>query len=963
MSKRMLVNAAQAGEIRVAIVVDNILEDLNVAMEGNELIKGNVYKARVVSVEAGLQAAFVDYGNERNGFITFNDIHRRYWTRKPKEGGGRPRIQDVLDPGAWLLVQAMKEEVGNKGAALTTDITLPGRYLVVMPFSGSGGVSRKIEDEETRKKLKALIAKLDPPEDMGIIVRTAGQDRTKTELSADYQNLIRIWGHTQARYEQLKEPGLVYKEPDVVIRSVRDYFTDDIDEVVVDDDAVEASLREFFERHMDGDAKLKRYTGKMPLFSNYGLERQLQDIASPKVPLPSGGSIVVHTTEALTAIDVNSGKSKGQDSQEQMAYETNLEAAEMVARQLRLRDVGGLIVIDFIDMNESKHRRNVEKALKKAMKADKARTELGRISSFGLLEMSRQRIKARLLSSTHDVCPMCDGSGYVMTTEVASMTMLRRLQELAVSAPSGAKVRGRLPVAVALHLLNEHRAAIAEMEETFDVSVEIVPDANAVSGRDAFEIAGSGGAAREARDERGRGRGRERDRGGRGRERDRDRDRDRDRGGRGRERDREAERGRGRGRGPSGPMLDDDDAPFEPPKVVGFIAPERLATVDLGDDDELDAVEPLATIDADIDDDEDGAEDGGEARAERDRGDDDRGGRRRRRRRRRRREDEGAEAAEGRDEDEGDEDDDEGADEGAEAGEPGDAAWEREAARACNRERRARRVAAAAGGATSASRRARARTASATTRRRGRGPRGRSRDPRRRGHPPRREPAAGAADRRERRGGRGRVGAPVVEARRAPVVDDDEATRTRSTRIATRATTARSAASARAARWPPGPRRPRARRPRRPPRRARSWGPRTGVTAATAMSAATAATAMTAMGATATGATAATARAMGATAMGATVMARPRRRERGDRDRDDRRDGRGAATATATGVSAATATATGVSAATATATAGARRPRPRWPGRSDRDDRRADRDRSDRDRDSRERSDRDRDEA
>ena len=455
MSKRMLVNAAQAGEVRVAIVEDGILEDLNVAMEGNELIKGNIYKARVVSVEPGLQAAFIDYGAERNGFITFNDIHRRYWNKTPKETGGRPLIQDCLTPGAELLVQAYKEQIGNKGAAMTTDITMPGRFLVLMPYSGSAGVSRKIQDESTRKKLKSLIAKLSIPEEMGIIVRTAGKERTKTELQKDYQQLIRIWGHAQARYAQLKKPGLVYREPDVVIRSIRDYFKDDIEEIIVDDTGVLSRTTDFFERHApDVVERVKPYHGKMPIFSNFGLERQLELIASHHVPLESGGSIVINPTEALTAIDVNSGKSRGQKNQDQMALETNLEAAKMVARQVRLRDVGGLLVIDFIDMGDNKHRREVEKVLKKALKRDKARVEVGRISRFGLLEMSRQRIKARLLSSTHNTCPTCEGSGFVMSTEVAAMTMVRRIQELAVSAPRGAKIRGQLPVKVALHLLN-----------------------------------------------------------------------------------------------------------------------------------------------------------------------------------------------------------------------------------------------------------------------------------------------------------------------------------------------------------------------------------------------------------------------------------------------------------------------------------------------------------------------------
>jgi ribonuclease E len=569
MSKRMLVNAAQAGEIRVAIVDNNVLEDLNVASEGNEQIKGNVYRARVVSVESGLQAAFVDYGAERNGFITFNDIDKRFWTRKPR-GEGRPRIQDCIDRGAELLVQAYKEEMGNKGAALTTDITLPGRYLVIMPFSGSGGVSRKIEDEEARKKLKDLIKKLNPPEEMGIIVRTAGVGASRQELEGDYQNLVRVWAHIHHQFEQKAEPGLIYQEQDVVIRSVRDYFTDDIDEVVADNPRVHQRVLEFFQRNMPGAAaKVKLYAGKMPIFSNYGLERQLENIVSPRVPLKSGGYIIINPTEALTAIDVNSGKSKGQDNQEQMAFQTNQEAAEEVARQLRLRDLGGLIVVDFIDMEDARNRREVERVLKKGMKLDKARVEIGRVSRFGLLELSRQRIKARLLSTTHKLCPTCEGSGYVLGTETSGLSMLRRLQELAVSAQEGSTIRGRLGVDVALFLLNKQREALAELEAQFKVTIEVLPDATAIANRESFEVIRAGGAEKAPEERRDRGD-----------KRSRDRERERDR----------ADKRNPKAKLPQLPRLQapktldeatgdeeaDDDSPFEPPRIVGYVAPEKL---------------------------------------------------------------------------------------------------------------------------------------------------------------------------------------------------------------------------------------------------------------------------------------------------------------------------------------------------------------------------------------------------
>ncbi|MFN3200543.1 MAG: ribonuclease E/G [Bradymonadia bacterium] len=569
MTKRMLVNAAQAGEVRVAIVQDSTLEDLNVATENNTQIQGNIYRAKVVSVESGLQAAFVDYGAERNGFITFNDIHERYYSR-PAKKGTRARIQDCLDKGAEIMVQAYKEEIGNKGAAFTSDITIPGRYLVLMPFAGGGGVSRKISDEKTRKRLKDLIKKLDPPEGMGIIVRTAGVGRTKSELEHDYEQLIRTWGHIQAGFERRREPGIVHQEQDVVIRSVRDYFTDDIDEVVIDAESLHTKVVEFFERHMpDNLDKVRHYTGKMPIFSNFGLERQLENIVSQQVPLESGGSIVINPTEALTAIDVNSGKSKGQASQEQMAYETNLEAAAAVARQLRLRDLGGLVVVDFIDMMENKHRKAVEKALKQALKQDKARTEVGRISRFGLLEMSRQRLRGRLLSSTHKTCPMCNGSGFVLSTDTSALTMLRRLQELAVSAPRQATIRGRLPLDVALYLLNTCRQAIASLEEQFEVTIEIIPDATQLGAtRESFEIVTPGGEEKRKSERPSRDRGRSR---GRGDRRDDRRGRGRDRDDRRRKSERPAETEEVAAKGA-------EDEPYSPPKILGFISPDRLAS-------------------------------------------------------------------------------------------------------------------------------------------------------------------------------------------------------------------------------------------------------------------------------------------------------------------------------------------------------------------------------------------------
>ena len=298
-------------EVRVGIVEDNVLEDLSVAVEGTQIQKGNLYRGTVVGVR-GLQAAFVDYGEGKNGFITFNDIHPRYYNVEFR-GKGRCKIQDVVAPGAELLVQVVKEAVGHKGAALTTDITFPGRYLVFTPYSDTTGVSRKIEDEATRKKLKEIISSLDVPADGGVIVRTAGRDQSSKSLAEDFQRLLRLWGHVQAKYSSGNKPEVVHREPDVIVRTIRDYYKDDVDEIVIDDLSVLQRLeKELTPSSPDIVERLKHYRGKMPIFSNFGLERQLAEIASPHVSLPSGGSIVINTTEALTAVDVNSGRSRGQ---------------------------------------------------------------------------------------------------------------------------------------------------------------------------------------------------------------------------------------------------------------------------------------------------------------------------------------------------------------------------------------------------------------------------------------------------------------------------------------------------------------------------------------------------------------------------------------------------------------------------------------------------------------------------
>jgi ribonuclease E len=470
MSKKMLINATHPEENRVAIVVDGILTELDIEIAGKEQTKGNVYKATVVRAEPGLQAAFVDYGAERLGFLQMGEIHPQYF-RGADESKGRPRINDVLRRGQELLVQVVKEERGTKGAALTTFLSLPGRYMVLMPESDTHGVSRKIEDEAQRKELKKAMASLDLPANMGYIVRTAGIGQTAEELKRDFDYLVRVWENIRALAARVKAPALLYKESNLVIRSIRDYFSSDIDEVLVDDQRVLEEARDFFQQVMPEYASLVRlHQERRPIFSRYQIEEQIETISKNKVPLPSGGSIVIDATEALVAIDVNSGKMAGEQGVESTAYKTNLEAAEEAARQLRLRDLGGLVVLDFIDMRDRKHIREVEKRLKDALKYDKARVTVGKISQFGLLEMSRQRIKAALAEGAYLPCPHCQGSGRIKSAEAQAIAFLRKVQSGIAKGQIG-RVEGEIPLEVATYLLNNKREELLEMERRHNLSI------------------------------------------------------------------------------------------------------------------------------------------------------------------------------------------------------------------------------------------------------------------------------------------------------------------------------------------------------------------------------------------------------------------------------------------------------------------------------------------------------------
>ena len=475
MSKKMMVNATHPEENRVAIVEDGILTELDIEVAGREPTKGNIYKAVVVRVETGLQAAFVDYGAERLGFLQIDEIN--YTTvkpdYKPAEDGRRPRISDLLQRGQEFLVQITKEERGTKGAALTTYLSLAGRYMVLMPGSQTRGVSRKAESDSQRKELKKAMSSLDLADGVGYIVRTAALDQTREELERDYRYLIRLFESIKDLEQKSRAPALIYKESNLMIRSIRDYFTTDMDEVLIDDSQVFKEAKDFFQMVMPDQVKLvKLHQERRPIFSRYQIEDQIETLSHSKVSLPSGGSIVIDPTEALVAIDVNSGKMASEKGVEATATKTNLEAATEVGRQLRLRDLGGLIVIDFIDMRERKHMRQVEDQVKKSLENDKARVNVGRISKFGLLEMSRQRIKAALTEASHLPCPHCNGSGHLKSPETQAISLLRKIH---ASAAKGqvSRVDAKLPVEVATYLLNTKREELVDMERRYQLQIHI----------------------------------------------------------------------------------------------------------------------------------------------------------------------------------------------------------------------------------------------------------------------------------------------------------------------------------------------------------------------------------------------------------------------------------------------------------------------------------------------------------
>jgi ribonuclease E len=481
--KRMLINATQPEEVRVALVDGQKLYDLDIESTAREQKKSNIYKARVVRIEPSLEAAFVDYGAERHGFLPFKEIARSLFktdqSDKPKSG--RLSITDAISEGQEFIVQIEKEERGNKGAALSTFVSLAGRYLVLMPNNPrAGGVSRQIEGSD-RSEAKDAMSGLEIPEGMGLILRTAGIGKSSEELQLDLNYLSQLWNAISTAASERSAPFLIYQESDVMIRAIRDYLRNDINEIWIDDAEVHKRCHDFMSKVMPHNLdKLKLYKDNDPLFTRYQIEYQIESAFSREVRLPSGGALIIDHTEALISIDINSARAtKGSDIEE-TALNTNIEAAEEIGRQLRLRDIGGLIVIDFIDMLNTRNQREVENTMRESLRMDRARVQVGRISRFGLLEMSRQRLRPSLGESSHIPCPRCDGQGTIRDVESLALSVLRIIEEEAMKDMT-AKIVARVPVDAATFLLNEKRQAISEIQHRLDVEILVLPDPSMVT--------------------------------------------------------------------------------------------------------------------------------------------------------------------------------------------------------------------------------------------------------------------------------------------------------------------------------------------------------------------------------------------------------------------------------------------------------------------------------------------------
>jgi ribonuclease E len=478
MTTKMLINAVEEEEYRVALIKDGLLDGFYVETSTAEQKIGNIYKGVVDQIRASLQAGFVNFGSDKNGFLQASDIHPEYYldNRDFSEDKPLPSINKIVKRGQELLVQVTKEMPGKKGPQLTTYLSFAGRYLVLTPGRTTGGVSRKIEDEKERLRLKSVMSQLKLPEGIGYIVRTAANNQNKRELSRDLHRLLRMWENIKKRVNKAAPLSLIHKEQDLCLRTLRDYFTSEITEVLVDDKEIFTRVKDYMKiispRHR---RRVKLYKGKRPIFAHYEIEKQIETIYSSKVPLKSGGSIVIDPTEALISIDVNSGRGRAEDNVERTAFKTNLEAASEISRQLRLRDIGGLLVIDFIDMKDRKHIREVEKLLREEIKKDRAKIAMSNISKFGLLELSRQRLRPSIESRSYLTCHYCRGRGLIPSVESASVSFLRQIW-MGVSRKGIRQVKGTLPQEVTNYLQNKKRKELAELESRYGVDILLQGD-------------------------------------------------------------------------------------------------------------------------------------------------------------------------------------------------------------------------------------------------------------------------------------------------------------------------------------------------------------------------------------------------------------------------------------------------------------------------------------------------------
>ena len=481
---KLLVNAEEPEECRVALLENGRLESFHVSTVDREATKNNIYKGRIVSIEPNLQVAFVDIGTGRNGFLPFDEIHPEYYrenlTERVRELVNQQqwkklKIEEVMQKGQEVLVQVVKEVTGNKGANVTTYLSLPGRCLVLLPGSDSAGISRKIAGEGRRSELREMMSELELPEGIGYIVRTASAELTKVTLKEDLDRLLHLWEQIRGRGQTEQSPALVYQEQDTVVRFLRDHFFPEIQEIVVDTDETLQQVQDFIQQlpAKQRQVRIRQHKGVKPIFNQHNIEEQIESIYRPQVPLPSGGSIVIDPTEALVAIDVNSGRTSKNSDFEESIFLANMEAAEELARQLRLRDLGGLIVVDFIDMRSKKHIQEVERQVKASMKRDKAKVDISRISRFGLMQISRQKMGAPTAKGSYITCAHCQGRGVVRSVETQALYYLRRIQT-GIIRKKVARVECRLPLEVAQYLLNRKKEELAALERQHNATIEIM---------------------------------------------------------------------------------------------------------------------------------------------------------------------------------------------------------------------------------------------------------------------------------------------------------------------------------------------------------------------------------------------------------------------------------------------------------------------------------------------------------